>query len=75
MGTPPKTPEEFRARAASCERLAKSALSPENRETMRYLAMRWRTFADQVEAKLKSPGRQPQPLPSSDGQGTYEDHE
>jgi hypothetical protein len=38
---------------AACERLARSASSPETREIMRYLAMRWRTLAEEDEAKLR----------------------
>ena len=57
--------------AASCERVAETALSPETRKTMRYLAMRWRTLADEAEAKLKSPkvGQ----MPSSEKQGADEE--
>jgi hypothetical protein len=68
---PPKTPEVCRARAASCERVAETAISPETRKTMRYLAMRWRTLAEEAEAKLKSPkvGQ----MPSGDEQGADEE--
>jgi hypothetical protein len=42
MTPPPKTPQDYRVRAAACERLADSATSSETREIMHYLAMRWR---------------------------------
>jgi hypothetical protein len=38
-------------RAEACERLAETATSPETRETMLYLASRWRVLADGDEAK------------------------
>jgi hypothetical protein len=72
MRPSPKTPEDYRARAAACERLAASATSAESREIMHFLATRWRGLADEVEGK--SPGRQAQSTPS-DEQGTYEDPE
>ena len=81
MNSPPKTPQDFRARAASCERLADSATSPETRETMLYLASRWRALADQDEAKRKPPDvsraaqPQAQPSPSSDGESPREERE
>jgi hypothetical protein len=73
MRPSPKTPEDYRARAATCERLAASATSSESREIMHFLATRWRDLADEAEGK--SPVRQAQPMPSSDGQGAYEDRE
>jgi hypothetical protein len=77
MIPPPKTPEDYRARAAACERLAASATSSEAREIMHYLAMRWRTLADEDEAKRKPPDSQAlsstQPRLSGDGEGTRED--
>jgi hypothetical protein len=48
-------PQECRDRAASCERLAKTATTPENREIMQYLARRWLALAEEEEAKLQSP--------------------
>jgi hypothetical protein len=53
-------------RAASCDRLAASASSPETRQTMLYLAMRWRALAGVVEAKREPPKPQTQPHPSAD---------
>jgi hypothetical protein len=47
----PTSPEECRARAKACEELAEAATSPETRETLLYLAMRWRDLADDDEAK------------------------
>ena len=75
MTPSPKTPEDYRARAVACDRVAASAIRPETREIMRYLAMRWRAFADEAEAKRESPDRQVQPLPTSGGAGTREDRE
>jgi hypothetical protein len=57
---------------------ADSATSSETRDIMLYLAMRWRTLADEDEAKRKpsdnsqAPSRA-QPWPSSDGGGNRED--
>jgi hypothetical protein len=45
------TPEEFRQRAIECDRLAKRARRPSERETMTFAAARWREMADEVEAK------------------------
>jgi hypothetical protein len=45
------TPEEFRQRAIECDRLAKRARRPNERETMTFAAARWREMADEVEAK------------------------
>ncbi len=81
MTSPPKTPQDYRVRAAACERLADSATSSETREIMHYLAMRWRALADEDEAKRKpldnsqAPVAGAQPWPSGDGQGTLEDRE
>jgi hypothetical protein len=49
-----RTLREYRDRAAACERLADDAVSPETRETMLYLAMRWRTLADEADAKPRA---------------------
>lgn len=48
----PQTLRYLRERAEACERLAETATSPETRETMLYLASRWRALADEDEAKL-----------------------
>jgi len=37
--------EYYRERAAECERLAAQATSPENRELLLYMAMRWQALA------------------------------
>ena len=58
---PPRTPQEFRERAAECERLAASAPTPETRETMLYVASRWRAMAEEDEARLKAPKRKANP--------------
>jgi uncharacterized protein involved in copper resistance len=77
MTPPPKTPQDYRVRAAACERLAASATSSQSREIMHYLAMRWRALADEAEAKRKPPDNsqapRAQPWLSSDGAGTRED--
>jgi hypothetical protein len=49
----PQTIRHQRDRAEACERLAETATSPETRETMLYLASRWRALADEDEAKLR----------------------
>ena len=64
MRPSPKTPEDYRSRAAAYERLAASATSSESREIMRFLATRWRDLADEAEGK--SPGRQAQSMPVTD---------
>ena len=50
--TLPKTPEDYRSRAAACERLAASATSAESHEIMYFLAMRWRDLADEAEGEI-----------------------
>jgi hypothetical protein len=47
----PKTLQYLRDRAEACERLAETATSPEVRETMLYLASRWRALAEEGEAR------------------------
>lgn len=44
---------EYKERAESCERLAETAASPFTRETMQYLALRWRILASEAEATIK----------------------
>jgi hypothetical protein len=58
---------QYRDRAAACERLADDATSPETRETMLYLAMRWRDLADEADAKLRTKpiNSESHPLPLS----------
>ena len=56
---------DFRERANSCERLADTAISPETRETMLYLAARWRTLAAEDEAKAQSNPPPDQSVPPS----------
>ena len=48
----PKTAQDYIDRATACEQLADAATSPEIRETMLYLATRWRALADE-EAKQR----------------------
>jgi hypothetical protein len=47
-------PEEFRRRAAECERLAELSTSRTDRETLLYVASRWRAFADEDEWQWQS---------------------
>ena len=57
---PPQTPADYRARAIECERLAEAASSPETREIMTYLTLRWRDLAEHDEIRktpLKPKGR------------------
>jgi hypothetical protein len=49
----PKTPQDFRERAAECERLAETAKNPATRETLLYLASRWRALAEEDEGQSK----------------------
>ena len=51
----PKPPQYYIDRATSCERLADTAISPEAREIMLYLATRWRALAEKDEAKRRPP--------------------
>jgi hypothetical protein len=60
---PPKTPQDYRDRAAACERLADSVTSAETREN--YLAVRWRALADEDEAKGKPPDNSQAPVADS----------
>ena len=62
----PKTPQDYRDRAETCERLANTG-GEATRETMQYLALRWRTLAFEEEAKAKTYKRRPpaEPLSSS----------
>lgn len=43
------TRADYLERAANCERLAKTAVTKENREILLELARRWRIFADQIK--------------------------
>jgi hypothetical protein len=49
----PKTPQDFRERAAECQRLAEIAVNPETRETLFYVASRWRALAEEDEGRLQ----------------------
>ena len=48
-----QTPSYCRARADECERLAAKALSPDTREIITYLALRWRELAEHDETEKK----------------------
>jgi hypothetical protein len=41
----PKTREDFRERAANCERMAAKTKDPQVRQTFQYIASKWRAFA------------------------------
>jgi hypothetical protein len=45
------TPQDYRDRANECERQADSAVGPETREILLYLAKRWRDLAAEDEAQ------------------------
>jgi hypothetical protein len=45
------TPQEFRYRAAECERKSAEAQLPEVRKTLLHVALRWRELADEDEAR------------------------
>jgi hypothetical protein len=47
---PLRTPQDYRNRANECERLTETAVSPETREILLYLAKRWRDLAREDEA-------------------------
>ena len=57
-----RTSHQYRDRAAACERLARDTVSPVTRETMLYLAMRWRVLADEAEPRAKSINSELYPL-------------
>jgi hypothetical protein len=57
---------DLRARAAACEELASETVNPFVRETMLYLAMRWRTLADEDDVKAAFP-HLPAGLPARSG--------
>ena len=50
----PETPQELRDRAADCERQAAETTLPRVRETLLYVAARWRELADEDEARALS---------------------
>ena len=50
----PKTPQDYRDRAAECERLAADMWEPRARETLLYVASRWRAMANADEARQRS---------------------
>ena len=50
----PKTPQDFLDRADECERLAEISKNPEARETLLYVASRWRALAEQDKALVKA---------------------
>ena len=56
-------PRYFRERAAECERLAAECVDPRARETLRYVASRWRALADEDERRWNpgDPERQSPP--------------
>lgn len=54
---PPTPAAECRERTEACERVAKGTKSEHIRETMRYVASRWRALADEEDAKA-TPGKQ-----------------
>jgi len=53
--TPAERVEYYRERAAECKRLAAQATSPENRELLLDMAMRWQALAGD-EVTLPEPG-------------------
>jgi hypothetical protein len=56
----PKTAQDYIDRATACEQLADAAIAHETRETMLYLAGRWRALADEEEAKQRPKRPEPQ---------------
>ena len=48
---PQNEPQEFRDRAAECERLAELGTNRRDRETLLYVASRWRAMADEDDRR------------------------
>jgi hypothetical protein len=46
-------PQEFRQRAAECERLAAIGINTSARETLLYVAAGWRAMADEEEHRFR----------------------
>lgn len=61
--SPPTSAEEYRQRAEVCDRLAETARSPHIRETMVYVAARWRALAQEAEARERRATPQQGPRP------------
>jgi hypothetical protein len=57
------TAEYYRERAASCEKIAESAISDEHRQRVLEMARTWRELADQRERMLKGSGDLQRPKP------------
>jgi hypothetical protein len=51
MVSKPKTPQMYREEAQECERLAEDAVNWKTRDALLYVAARWRSFANEGEAK------------------------
>jgi hypothetical protein len=51
---PQNEPQQFRERAAECERLAEIGTSHRDRETLLYVASRWRAMADEDERRWQT---------------------
>jgi hypothetical protein len=62
------------SRPSQYERVAESAVSPQTREIMLYLAKRWRVFADEADPR-RSRDQQTQPRPHGAEAGTHENGE
>ena len=60
---PSKSPQDYRQRAAACERQAELATQESTREMMLYLALRWHALADEAEGKKPLQPRAPSPPP------------
>jgi hypothetical protein len=60
--------EEYRQRAQECDHLAERATSPDTRETMQYMASRWRALADGNVARDRraKPLQRTRPQPHSE---------
>jgi hypothetical protein len=62
----PETPDDFLDRAAHCEDLAQATTDARYRETLLYVASRWRAMAKADEARERKPD-QPDALLQSGG--------
>ena len=58
------TAAECRERALECKRLADEAGSPETRETLLYLSMRWHQLADETSKSEHNNTAHAPPFPS-----------
>jgi hypothetical protein len=56
---PRETPQDYRQRAAECQKLADDAKDPRARETLLYVVSRWLALADADDPKYEPAKRDP----------------